>query len=279
MSFLEVSNITKSFGDTEVLKGIDFTLEKGEVLAIIGSSGSGKTTLLRCLNYLESPDTGTITVDGNSYFDADENKTLSDAEIRLRRLHFGLVFQQFNLFPQYTVLDNLTLAAKLLRYDELKKQYKKKELTKAEYKEKKAAVKEEFNAKAYKLLEKVGLSEKADFYPCQLSGGQQQRAAIARALALTPDILCFDEPTSALDPELTGEVLNVIKGLKSHDSTMIVVTHEMEFAAHVADKIIFMANGVIEECGTPDEVFCHPKSPILQSFLGKTSFAGSIENN
>jgi polar amino acid transport system ATP-binding protein len=279
MSFLEVSNITKSFGDTEVLKGIDFTLEKGEVLAIIGSSGSGKTTLLRCLNYLESPDTGTITVDGNSYFDADENKTLSDAEIRLRRLHFGLVFQQFNLFPQYTVLDNLTLAAKLLRYDELKKQYKKKELTKAEYKEKKAAVKEEFNEKAYKLLEKVGLSEKADFYPCQLSGGQQQRAAIARASALTPDILCFDEPTSALDPELTGEVLNVIKGLKSHDSTMIVVTHEMEFAAHVADKIIFMANGVIEECGTPDEVFCHPKSPILQSFLGKTSFAGSIENN
>ena len=276
MSFLEVSNITKSFGDTEVLKGIDFTLEKGEVLAIIGSSGSGKTTLLRCLNYLESPDTGTITVDGNSYFDADENKTLSDAETRLRRLHFGLVFQQFNLFPQYTVLDNLTLAAKLLRYDELKKQYKKKELTKAEYKEKKAAVKEEFNEKAYKLLEKVGLSEKADFYPCQLSGGQQQRAAIARALALTPDILCFDEPTSALDPELTGEVLNVIKGLKSHDSTMIVVTHEMEFAAHVADKIIFMANGVIEECGTPDEVFCHPKSPILQSFLGKTSFAGSI---
>ncbi len=271
MAFLEVQNIFKSFDNTEVLKGINFTLEKGEVLAIIGSSGSGKTTLLRCLNYLETPDTGTITVDGKTYFDAEENKNLSDSEKRLRRLHFGLVFQQFNLFPQYTVLDNLTLAAKLLRYDELKKQYKAKEITKAEYKEKKAAVKDEFNEKAMALLEKVGLTEKAGFYPCQLSGGQQQRAAIARALALTPDILCFDEPTSALDPELTGEVLNVIRGLKSSDSTMIVVTHEMEFAAHVADKVIFMANGVIEEAGTPDEVFGNPKSPILQAFLGKTN--------
>jgi polar amino acid transport system ATP-binding protein len=272
MSFLEVSNITKSFENTEVLKGIDFTLEKGEVLAIIGSSGSGKTTLLRCLNYLETPDSGTITVGEKTYFDAEENKNLTESEIRLRRLHFGLVFQQFNLFPQYTVLDNLTLAAKLLRYDELKKQYKANQITKAEYKEKKAAVKDEFNERARELLAKVGLTEKADFYPCQLSGGQQQRAAIARALALTPDILCFDEPTSALDPELTGEVLNVIKGLKSSDSTMIVVTHEMEFAANVADKIIFMANGVIEEAGTPDEVFGNPKSPILQAFLGKTKF-------
>ena len=269
MSFLEVSNITKHFGDTEVLKGIDFTLEKGEVLAIIGSSGSGKTTLLRCLNYLETPDTGRITVGEKTYFDAEENKQLSESEIRLRRLHFGLVFQQFNLFPQYTVLDNLTLAAKLLRYDELKKQHKAKELSKAEYKEKKAAVKEEFNEKAMALLEKVGLTEKANFYPCQLSGGQQQRAAIARALALTPEILCFDEPTSALDPELTGEVLNVIRGLKSGESTMIVVTHEMEFAAHVADKVIFMANGVIEEAGTPKQIFENPQSPILKAFLGK----------
>jgi len=274
MAFLKVSNITKSFGATEVLKGIDFTLEKGEVLAIIGSSGSGKTTLLRCLNYLETPDTGSITVDGNTYFDAEENKALSEGEIRKRRLHFGLVFQSFNLFPQYTVLQNLTLAAKLLRQDELKKQYKSKEISKEEYKAKKSSIPNELNGIAYALLEKVGLTEKADFYPCQLSGGQQQRAAIARALALTPDILCFDEPTSALDPELTGEVLNVIRGLKSSDSTMIVVTHEMEFAANVADKIIFMANGVIEEFGTPDEVFGSPKSPLLQSFLGKNSFAG-----
>jgi len=274
MSILEVNNIRKNFGATEVLKGIDFTLEKGEVLAIIGSSGSGKTTLLRCLNYLETPDTGSITVDGIPYFDAEANKTLSDAEIRRRRLHFGLVFQSFNLFPQYTVTENITLAAKLLRLDELKQQYRAKEITKEEYKERKVAIPDELNKEALMLLEKVGLSEKADFYPCQLSGGQQQRAAIARALALTPDILCFDEPTSALDPELTGEVLNVIRGLKSSDSTMIVVTHEMEFAAHVADKIIFMANGVIEESGTPDEVFGNPKSPLLQSFLGKTTFAG-----
>ena len=274
MSILEVKNIRKNFGSTEVLKGIDFTLEKGEVLAIIGSSGSGKTTLLRCLNYLETPDTGSIVVDGNTYFDAQENKALSESEIRKRRLHFGLVFQSFNLFPQYTVTQNITLAAKLLRLDDLKKQYKAKQITKEEFKAKKTDLNDELNSEAMALLEKVGLTEKADFYPCQLSGGQQQRAAIARALALTPDILCFDEPTSALDPELTGEVLNVIRGLKSSDSTMIVVTHEMEFAAHVADKIIFMANGVIEEVGTPDEVFGNPKSPLLKSFLGKTTFAG-----
>ena len=272
MAFLEVKSITKSFGNTEVLKGIDFSLEKGEVLAIIGSSGSGKTTLLRCLNYLETPNTGSITVGGHTYFDAEENKTLSEGEIRRRRLHFGLVFQQFNLFPQYNITQNITLAAKLLRLDELKKQYKSKQITKEEYKAKKAELPAELNAIASALLEKVGLSEKADFYPCQLSGGQQQRAAIARALALTPDILCFDEPTSALDPELTGEVLNVIRGLKSTDSTMIVVTHEMEFASHVADKIIFMANGVIEECGTPEQVFGNPQSPLLKAFLGKTTF-------
>lgn len=272
MAYLEFKNIKKSFGSTEVLKGISFTLEKGEVLAIIGSSGSGKTTLLRCMNYLELPDGGKITVSDKPYFDAEDKRSLSDSEIRLRRLHFGLVFQSFNLFPQYTVMQNLTLAARLLRHDELKKEYKQKKITKAEYREKKALIAPETEKTARELLEKVGLSEKADFYPCQLSGGQQQRAAIARALSLTPDILCFDEPTSALDPELTGEVLNVIRGLKSKDSTMIVVTHEMEFARHVADKVIFMANGVIEEEGTPDEVFSSPKSPILQAFLGKTKF-------
>lgn len=269
MSFLEVNNIRKSFGDAEVLKGIDFTLEKGEVLAIIGSSGSGKTTLLRCLNYLEAPDSGTITVDGKTYFDASENKMLSESEIRLRRLHFGLVFQQFNLFPQYSVLDNVTLAAKLFQKDELKKQYTKKLISKEEYKKRKLLISAELDAKARALLEKVGLADKASCYPCQISGGQQQRAAIARALALTPDILCFDEPTSALDPELTGEVLNVIRGLKTSDNTMIVVTHEMEFAASVADKVIFMANGIIEESGTPNEIFDTPKSAILKSFLGK----------
>lgn len=271
MPILEVKNLIKSFGSTEVLKDISFTLEKGEVLAIIGSSGSGKTTLLRCMNYLEIPSGGTITVSGVPYFDASDPTALSEKEIRLRRLHFGLVFQQFNLFPQYTVLQNLTLAARLLAKDELKTQFKSGAITKTEYREKKAEIAAKAEEKAVKLLSKVGLSEKADFYPCQLSGGQQQRAAIARALSLTPDILCFDEPTSALDPELTGEVLNVIRGLKSNDSTMIVVTHEMEFARQVADKVIFMANGVIEETGTPDDVFGNPKSPILKSFLGHIS--------
>lgn len=269
MSILEINGLVKSFGSTEVLKGISFTLEKGEVLAIIGSSGSGKTTLLRCMNYLEIPDGGRITVNGEPYFDSLEQKKLSEKEIRLRRLHFGLVFQSFNLFPQYTVLQNLTLAARLLGRDELKTRLRAGELTRAEYREKKEELNEDSVTVARRLLEKVGLSEKADFYPCQLSGGQQQRAAIARALSLTPDILCFDEPTSALDPELTGEVLNVIRGLKSKDTTMIVVTHEMEFAKNVADKVIFMANGVIEESGTPSDVFENPKSPILQSFLGR----------
>ena len=246
MSVLEVKNIKKSFGKTEVLKGIDFSLEKGEVLVIIGSSGSGKTTLLRCLNFLEIADEGTISVDGKLLFDGTQ-PDINDKKIRENRLHFGLVFQNFNLFPQYTVIENVKLAPTLL----------------------KKASDEEIEEKARGLISRVGLSEKADNYPCQLSGGQQQRVAIARALALNPDILCFDEPTSALDPELTGEVLKVIKGLKSKDSTMIIVTHEMEFAKNVADKVIFMADGVIEEMGTPEEVFDNPKSPKTRSFLNK----------
>ncbi len=275
MSILDVNNITKSFGNSEILKGISFTLEKGEVLAIIGSSGSGKTTLLRCMNYLEIPDGGTITVNGQVHFDANE-KNLSEREIRLRRLHFGLVFQSFNLFPQYTVLQNMVLAARLLQRSELKARLKSGKIDKAEYREKRSQITIETEKHARALLERVGLSSKADFYPCQLSGGQQQRAAIARALSLTPDILCFDEPTSALDPELTGEVLNVIRSLKSGDTTMIVVTHEMEFARNVADKIIFMANGVIEESGTSEELFNNPQSELLKSFLGKAShFSGS----
>lgn len=249
MSVLEISNIRKNFGKTEVLKGISFTLEKGEVLSIIGSSGSGKTTLLRCLNFLEFAEKGTISVNGSVIFDGDSTKKMTDSEIRSNRLHFGLVFQSFNLFPQYSVLKNVMLAPTLL----------------------KRGTPEEIEANAKALIDRVGLSDKLDSYPCELSGGQQQRVAIARALALNPDILCFDEPTSALDPALTGEVLKVIKGLKSSDRTMIVVTHEMEFAKSVSDKVIFMANGVIEEQGTPEEVFDNPKSDITRAFLN-TSF-------
>ena len=256
MVLLEVNELKKSFGKVEVLKGVSFTLEKGEVLAIIGSSGSGKTTLLRCLNFLEFADGGSFSVNGETLFDASLEYT--DKEIREKRLEFGLVFQSFNLFPQYNVFENLTLAPTLA--------LKKKKLSAAE---KKAAI-EEINNKANELLERVGLAEKKNAYPCQLSGGQQQRVAIARALVMQPEILCFDEPTSALDPELTGEVLRVIKGLKGEDHTMIVVTHEMEFAKNVADKVIFMADGVIEEIGTPEEVFDNPKSEKTKAFLSSS---------
>lgn len=290
MAFLEIENYTKKFGETEVLKGISFTLEKGQVLAIIGSSGGGKTTLLRCLNFLEIPDTGVLRLDGKTLFDAEESNSHSDSQIREKRLHFGLVFQQFNLFPQYTVFKNITLAQMLLAKQDYKKKKKslKTEL-KTAAKEDRAKMREthkrilaqmkegrkrEIETKAEDLLSRVGLSEKRNSYPFELSGGQQQRVAIARALALSPDILCFDEPTSALDPELTGEVLKVIKGLKSSESTMIVVTHEMEFAKNVADHVIFMADGVIEEQGTPTEVFENPKSEKTRAFLRK-----SLEEN
>ena len=245
MAVLEVKNIYKSFGKTEVLKGIDFSLEKGQVLSIIGSSGSGKTTLLRCLNSLEFADKGTITVNDTVIFDGDRKTKRSDAELRERRLHFGLVFQSFNLFPQYTVLENITLAPNLLKKD----------------------THENNKQKALKLLEQVGLSDKANSYPCELSGGQQQRVAIARALALDPEILCFDEPTSALDPELTGEVLKVIRSLADGHMTMIVVTHEMSFAKDVSDTVIFMDDGVIAEQGTPEEIFGNPKTERLHAFL------------
>jgi len=241
MAILEVNNIKKRFGSTDVLKGVSFSLEQGQVLAIIGSSGSGKTTLLRCLNFLETPDEGEIKVNGQLL----TGDNLSEEQIRQNRLHFGLVFQNFNLFPQYTVLENVTLAPSLM----------------------KQRSPQEIQEKALKLLDQVGLSQKINSYPYQLSGGQQQRVAIARALALSPQVLCFDEPTSALDPELTGEVLRVIRGLKSKENTMIVVTHEMEFARSVADVVIYMADGVIEEMGTPEEVFDNPRSEKTRSFI------------
>lgn len=261
MSLLNVENIRKSYGKTEVLKDISFSLKKGEVLAIIGSSGSGKTTLLRCLNFLETPGNGKISVNDKVLFDSNDSSAKSDSEIRKRRLHFGLVFQSFNLFPQYTVIENIMLAPKLAAKEQIKQtgEY----MGAKSYKEALEIIKS--NAKS--LLERVGLSEKSESYPCNLSGGQQQRVAIARALALNPDVLCFDEPTSALDPELTGEVLNVIRSLKTSDSTMIVVTHEIEFARDVADKIIFMADGVIAEEGTPEQVINNPQIQEPRRFV------------
>lgn len=256
MALLEVNNITKSFGQTEVLKGIDFTLNRGEALAIIGSSGSGKTTLLRCLNFLETPDTGSIAVNGQALFDASISAVQSDAEIRRNRLHFGMVFQSFNLFPQYTALQNVMLASQLLAKE------------RPDFKQNKKEIFDEIETRARDLLTQMSLSDRAGHYPHQLSGGQQQRVAIARALALSPDILCFDEPTSALDPELTGEVLRVIRELAQKNMTMVIVTHEMNFAREVADKVIFMADGLIAEQGTPEQVFEHPENERTRAFLG-----------
>ena len=247
MAILEVKDIKKSFGKTEVLKDISFTLEKGDVLSIIGSSGSGKTTLLRCLNFLEIADSGKVIVDDDIIFDGSDKSYLTDEKIRESRLNFGLVFQNFNLFPQYTVLENLTLAPTLLKKGD------------------EASIKQN----ALELIKKVGLEEKVDFYPCQLSGGQQQRVAIARALALNPKILFFDEPTSALDPELTMEVLNVIKGLKDSGCTMVIVTHEMAFARDVSDKVIFMDGGVIVEQGRPEDVINNPQNERTKHFLNR----------
>lgn len=257
MALLEVTGITKSFGKTEVLKGIDFSLEKGTVLSIIGSSGSGKTTLLRCLNFLEEAESGIIRVADKVLFDGNNQHTLSDAEVRQNRLHFGLVFQNFNLFPQYSVLENVCLAPKLQAKE------------RPDYKANAKRINAEIEEKALSLLEQVGLSAKRDAYPCELSGGQQQRVAIARALALDPEILFFDEPTSALDPELTGEILRVIKDLAQRDMTMVIVTHEMQFAAEVSDQVIFMDGGVIVEQGTPDDVFVHTKNERTKAFLSR----------
>lgn len=257
MAILEVKNIHKSFGKNLVLNGISFSLEEGGVLSIIGSSGSGKTTLLRCITSLETADEGQIVVNGNVVFDSENQHKFTKAEIRRNRLAVGLVFQSFNLFPQYSVIDNITLAVKL--------QAKNRE----DYKTNKKQILAEIETQGMELLRKVGLEEKRDAYPCELSGGQQQRVAIARALAMKPDILFFDEPTSALDPELTGEILKVIKGLAADNMTMVIVTHEMAFARDVSDEIIFMDGGVIVEHGTPEEVIINPKNERTKAFLSR----------
>ncbi|MBQ9513849.1 MAG: amino acid ABC transporter ATP-binding protein [Clostridia bacterium] len=297
MAYFEIKNFEKSFGETKVLKGINLSIKKGEVLSIIGSSGSGKTTLLRCMNFLETVDSGVMVLDGETLLDSNVKE--SESILREKRLNFGLVFQSFNLFPQYTVFKNLTLAPTLLLKEKLaeknnlykielknikknkdisadEKEKKIKELSEKILTKKQLQIKfreerENIRKDCNNLLEKIGLTEKASSYPCELSGGQCQRVAIARALALKPKILCFDEPTSALDPELTGEVLKVIKNLKKDNTTMIIVTHEMGFAKGVSDKVIFMANGVVEEEGNPKDVFNNPKSEKLKNFLNNVS--------
>ena len=247
MAMLEVQGLEKSFGkNTQVLRGIDFSLESGESVAIIGSSGSGKTTLLRCLNFLTVPDAGTITVAGQTLFDAADLNTQKESQIRRKRLHFGLVFQNFNLFPQYTAKKNVMLASELLAREQ------------PDYKQRKKEIHAEIETRAEDLLTQVGLKEKMDLYPHQLSGGQQQRVAIAR-----------DEPTSALDPELTGEVLRVIRSLAEQHMTMIIVTHEMEFARDVADRVIFMDGGVIVEQGPAHDVIDHPQQERTRQFLSR----------
>lgn len=257
MSILEVEHIRKTFDHTQVLQDISFSLEQGQVVSIIGSSGSGKTTLLRCLNFLERPDGGVIRVNGQTLFDADHPSAQSERDIRRKRLHFGLVFQSFNLFPQYTALQNVMLAKELLAKDE------------TDYKARKKEIQKEIEAQAESLLLQMGLKDRMHNYPHQLSGGQCQRVAIARALALTPDILCFDEPTSALDPELTGEVLKVIRELADRQTTMIIVTHEMAFARDVANHVIFMDGGCILEQGDPHEVMEHPREERTKQFLSR----------
>ena len=259
MSLLEVNNLKKSFGKNYVLKGVSFSLEKGETLSIIGPSGGGKTTILRCLNFLEMPDEGVIKVNNEVIFDAMDKEKITEKEIRKNRLHFGLVFQDFNLFPQYTALGNVSLALKIQAN------------SKAEYQTDRKNMLEKINAQCMDILDSVGLADKKDYYPHQLSGGQKQRVAIARAMALAAEILFFDEPTSALDPELTGEVLKVIKNLAEKKMTMIIVTHEMGFARNVSDQVLFMDKGIVAEHGSPEQVFDYPSNPRTIEFLGNYS--------
>ena len=255
MALLEVAGIGKSFGSTAVLRDISFDLQKGEALAIIGSSGSGKTTLLRCLNFLETADTGAITVAGETLWSADDARTQSEAVLRKKRLHFGLVFQNFNLFPQYTALQNVMLAGELLAKE------------RPDYKQNRKQIHDELEAHARELLAQMGLSDRAGHYPHQLSGGQQQRVAIARAIATDPKIIYFDEPTSALDPELTVEVLAVMRDLAADGMTMLVVTHEMGFARNVSNQVVFMEHGVVVEQGPAKEIFTAPREERTRAFL------------
>ena len=259
MAILEVERLEKRYGSTDVLKDISFTMERGSVLTVLGSSGSGKTTLLRCLNFLEKPDGGKIRVDRQLLLDASRPDAMTEEEIRQNRLHFGMVFQNFNLFPQYTALKNVMLAPLLAAK------------ARPDYRAHKKEIQERIEAEALALLDKVGLSDRSGNYPHQLSGGQQQRVAIARALAMKPDILCFDEPTSALDPELTGEVLKAILSLKEAGSTMILVTHEMDFAERASDRIIFMAGGVIVEEGTPQQIFHESTNELTRNFIHRNN--------
>lgn len=259
MKILEIENIRKSFGKNQVLKDVSFSMNEGEVVSIIGSSGSGKTTLLRCINFLERADAGKIYLDGDELFDGENKEHLKPAEIRKKQLNFGLVFQDFNLFPQYNVLDNVMLAPKLLAKERPDYKTNKKEIL--------AGIRET----AIELLTKVGVADKLSSYPWELSGGQKQRVSIARALALKPRVLFFDEPTSALDPEITNEVLKVIKALADEGITMIIVTHEMLFAKNISDRVIFMDQGVIAEEGSAEDVFTNPKTERLQEFLQNTN--------
>lgn len=260
MKILELEGICKSFGNVKVLKGVDFSLEKGEVVSIIGSSGSGKTTLLRCIDFLEKADEGVIKVNGDVIFDGSYPITMKKEALRRNQLNFGFVFQQFNLFPQYTALENVLLAPKMLAKE------------RPDFKQNKQKIYDEILEKAMVLFEQSGLSDKVNNYPCELSGGQQQRVAIVRALALDPKIMLFDEPTSALDPEITNEVLKVIKGLADRDMTMIIVTHEMGFARDVSDRVVFMDNGVIAEQGDPQQIFYNPQSDRLKAFLQNAKY-------
>jgi polar amino acid transport system ATP-binding protein len=278
MAYLSIENFCKSFGEVSVLRGIHFSAEKGEVVSIIGPSGSGKSTLLRSINFLETPDNGVMTLDGETLFDAQTSAQDTEKTLRDKRLNFGLVFQSFNLFPQYDVKRNITLAPTLLLEDQLKGMKKQLKAQKTPRKQIKQALadyqakrKQEIESDAVSLLEKIGLTDKAAAFPCELSGGQCQRVAIARALALQPKVLCFDEPTSALDPELTGEVLKVVRSLKGDGRTKIIVTHEMGFAKNVSDKVVFLYDGVVEEEGDPKEVFDSPKSEKLVQFLSSVA--------
>ena len=255
MAILEIKNLKKRFGKTEVLRGIDFSMNEGEVVSIIGSSGSGKTTFLRCINFLEKADSGMILCDGDIIFDGNAEKPLTAKEIREKQSIFGFVFQQFNLFPQYNVIENVTLAPKLLARERKDFKQNKKEIFK------------EIEEYSMKLLAQSGLSDKINNYPCELSGGQQQRVAICRALALKPKIMLFDEPTSALDPEITNEVLKVIKSLADLGMTMIIVTHEMNFAKNISDRVIFMNEGIVAEEGTPEQIFTNPQNPRTKEFI------------